>query len=530
MTKLLKVSNLNISFKNNLMQDDFHAVHDVEFELNNGEILGIVGESGSGKSITALSLLGLLPYPKAYHSNNSSIKFKGQELINNPNLKEIRGNKIGFVFQEPMSSLNPLHTIEQQIAETIMIHQKVSYSKARQEVLRLLKLTGIKNPRTRLKAYPHQLSGGQRQRVMIAMAIANHPDILIADEPTTALDITIQSQIIELLLKLRRNLNMSLIFISHDLQLIRHIADKVIVMRKGKIVEAGTCKDIFENPQCSYTKTLIHSHSLLKTKDNKQNRIVLSGQDIIVKFPIKKSFWGGVEKYLYAVNHLSFNLFKGQTLGIVGESGSGKSTLGLAITKLLKYSGQIKLNNISIDDYTNLELRKKLQIVFQDPYSSLNPRMTVEQIVGEGLKVHYPELSSKEKQVKIIKSLSDVGLSSRILNKYPHEFSGGQRQRIAIARSLILNPQIIVLDEPTSALDVTIQRQIIELLLKLQQEHKLSYIFISHDMNAIRAVSDDIMVMKDGIAVEYGSAEQIINHPQHAYTKELIKASELTKI
>ncbi|MBQ7285092.1 MAG: ABC transporter ATP-binding protein, partial [Alphaproteobacteria bacterium] len=364
----------------------------------------------------------------------------------------------------------------------------------------------------------------------IAMAIANHPDILIADEPTTALDITIQSQIIELLLKLRRNLNMSLIFISHDLQLIRHIADKVIVMRKGKIVEAGTCKDIFENPQCSYTKTLIHSHSLLKTKDNKQNKIVLSGQDIIVKFPIKKSFLGGVEKYLYAVNHLSFNLFKGQTLGIVGESGSGKSTLGLAITKLLKYSGQIKLNNISIDDYTNLELRKKLQIVFQDPYNSLNPRMTVEQIVGEGLKVHYPELSSKEKQVKIIKSLSDVGLSSRILNKYPHEFSGGQRQRIAIARSLILNPQIMVLDEPTSALDVTIQRQIIELLLKLQQEHKLSYIFISHDMNAIRAVSDDIMVMKDGIAVECGSAEQIINHPQHAYTKELIKASELTKI
>lgn len=530
MTKLLKVSNLDIFFKNNNLEKDFHAVCNVGFELDSGEILGIVGESGSGKSLTALSLLGLLPYPKAYHSKNSSIKFKEQELIGNPSLEQIRGGKIGFVFQEPMSSLNPLHTIEHQIAETIMIHQRVGYSKARQEVLRLLKLTGIRNPRTRIKAYPHQLSGGQRQRVMIAMAIANHPDVLIADEPTTALDVTIQSQIIDLLLKLCRELGMSLIFISHDLQLIRRIADKVIVMHKGTVVESGNCKDVFEHPQCYYTKTLVKSLSVLKRNNKISQEVVCEAQGISVNFPLKRNFWGNVKEYLSAVNNLSFKLLKGQTLGIVGESGSGKSTLGLAVCNLLKYEGQIRLNGIPTASYSNRELRKKLQIVFQDPYNSLNPRMTVEQIVGEGLAVHYPQLSAAEKRSKIIRALDDVGLRSRVLGKYPHEFSGGQRQRIAIARSLILNPQVIVLDEPTSALDVTIQRQIIELLLNLQQKHGLSYIFISHDMNAICSVSDDILVMKDGAAIEYGPAAQVINYPQQPYTKELIEASQLTEI
>lgn len=528
MTPLLEVSNLDISFKNNAQEKDFHAVRHVSFKLEDGEILGIVGESGSGKSLTALSLLGLLPYPKAYHSDKSSIKFKGQELIGNPHMNKIRGGQIGFVFQEPMSSLNPLHTIERQITETIMLHQGTGMAQARRKALRLLKLTGIKNPRLRLKAYPHQLSGGQRQRVMIAMAIANHPDILIADEPTTALDVTIQKQIVELLLKLRRELGMSLIFISHDLRLIRRIADRVIVMHKGTIVETGSCQQVFEHPQCDYTKTLIKNDNILK-RDNKESRgAILEARNLTVKFPLKKNFWGNVKEYLYAVNNLSFQLLKGETLGIVGESGSGKSTLGLAVCNLLKFSGQIFLNNINTKDYANRELRKKLQIVFQDPYNSLNPRMTIEQIIGEGLAVHYPRLSSQEKRAQIIKTLNDVGLKPYVLSKYPHEFSGGQRQRIAIARALVLKPQIIVLDEPTSALDVTIQRQIIQLLHNLQQRHELSYIFISHDINAVRSISDKILVMKDGSAVEYGTAAQIIEHPRHNYTQELVSAAQFT--
>lgn len=411
-----------------------------------------------------------------------------------------------------------------------MLHQQIGLQQARSKALQLLKMTGIKNPKSRLKAYPHQLSGGQRQRVMIAMAIANHPSVLIADEPTTALDVTIQKQIIELLLKLRRELGMSLIFISHDLQLIRKIADRVIVMHKGTIVESGSSQRIFEHPQCPYTKTLISENNILKNINNKKSDIVLEGRGITVKFPLRKDFWGNIKEYLYAVNNLSFQLFKGETLGIVGESGSGKTTLGLAVSNLLKFSGEIYLNNIRTSDYNNRLFRKKLQIVFQDPYNSLNPRMTVEEIIGEGLTVHYPQLSLPEKRALIIKALNDVGLNPRVLNKYPHEFSGGQRQRIAIARALILNPQIIVLDEPTSALDITIQRQIIQLLYNLQQKHNLSYIFISHDINAIHAISDNILVMKDGMAVEYGPAKQIIEHPRHSYTRELVSASQFTKI
>lgn len=527
MTPLLKVSNLDILFNNNQIKPDFHAVRHVSFTLNKGEILGIVGESGSGKSLTALSLLGLLPYPKAYHSASSSVRFKGEELIGNPNLKEIRGGKIGFVFQEPMSSLNPLHTIEKQIAETIMLHQGLTAGQARPKVLRLLRQTGIKNPRSRLGSYPHELSGGQRQRVMIAMAIANRPDILIADEPTTALDVTVQKQIIELLLKLRAELGMSLIFISHDLQLVRRIADRVIVMHRGTVIESGSAKNIFEHPRHKYTKTLMCGHSDLININNSSEETVLSARGITVRFPLRKTFWGSVKEYLYAVNNVSFQLHSGQTLGIVGESGSGKSTLGQALCGLIPFAGKVFLDNKPITDYSSKTLRRNLQIVFQDPYNSLNPRMNIEQIVGEGLSVHAPELSAAERRNKIIKTLRDVGLKAHVLSKYPHEFSGGQRQRIAIARALILNPRIMILDEPTSALDITIQRQIIELLKNLQQKHNLSYVFISHDINAVRALADHIMVMKDGKAVEYGSAGQILSRPEQEYTRQLIGAARL---
>lgn len=527
MNEILKVSNLDIFFKNNEKSTDFHIIHNVNFTLNKGEILGIVGESGSGKSLTALSLLGLLPYPKAYHSALSSIKYRSKEIINNPNLREIRGGKIGFVFQEPMSSLNPLHTIEKQISETIHLHQKLDDKQTRQKVLRLLQRTGIKNPRSKLKSYPHELSGGQRQRVMIAMAIANHPDILIADEPTTALDVTIQKQIIELLLKLRQELNMSMIFISHDLQLIRKIADRVAVMHKGTIIESGPTQQIFEHPSEEYTKTLICKDNILINSNNSPRKVILSARDICVRFPLEKTFFGGTKKYLYAVNNISLDLYQGQTLGVVGESGSGKSTLGQALCKLIPFNGDVLLKGKKTSDYSNKELRRNIQIVFQDPYNSLNPRMNIEQIIGEGLSVHAPSLSISEKKEKIIKVLNDVGLYSDVLGKYPHEFSGGQRQRIAMARALIVNPEIIILDEPTSALDITIQRQIIELLNNLKQKHKLSYLFISHDIRAVQALADNIMVMKDGKCIEYGPVNKILKSPKQEYTQQLIKASNL---
>ena len=515
---ILEVKNLSIGFHGD--EKDFYVVKNVSFHLGKGEILGIVGESGSGKSLTALSILGLLPYPKAFHKPQSSIKFNQTELIHTPDLRQFRGNRIGFVFQEPMSSLNPLHTIEHQIAETLILHQNLTPKQARIEVLRLLKLTGIKNARQRLKSYPHELSGGQRQRVMIAMAIANHPDILIADEPTTALDVTVQAQILDLLLKLRRQLGMSIIFISHNLSIIRQIADYILVMKSGRIIERGSCKKIFFSPKESYTKTLINAHNIMKNNNNVSNDIIIDAQNINVKFPLKKTFFGKIKEFLYAVNDVSFKLKKGETLGIVGESGSGKTTLGQAVCQLIKYNGNITFPQIASQNF-----RKHVQIVFQDPYNSLNPRMNIEQIIGEGLIVHFPNLSKEEKRQRICTVLQEVGLRTEALNKYPHEFSGGQRQRIAIARALILEPQILILDEPTSALDVTIQAQIISLLQQIQENRGLSYIFISHDMQAIRAMSDQIAVMKDGKVVEIGTREQIFNHPQQEYTSQLIKAA-----
>lgn len=527
---LLEVKNLSLGFHRN-DGTDFLAVDNISFNLEEGEILGIVGESGSGKSVSSLSILGLLPYPRAFHSEKSSIKYNGIELINASEdvLQKIRGGDISFVFQEPMSSLNPLHTIGNQIAETIILHQKVSKKKALTQAFKLLKITGIKNPRARLKSYPFELSGGQRQRVMIAMAIANNPKILIADEPTTALDVTVQEQILELLLKLQKKLNMSVIFISHDLRLVKKIADKICVMYKGKIVEQGNTRQIFKNPKNAYTKKLIKSFiPLNKGKICKSDNVALSAKNIVVKFPMKKNFFGKVIDELVAINNVSIDVKSGECLGIVGESGSGKTTLGLVLAKLRPYTGEVLIEGKNFAQNSK-ELRKIIQIVFQDPYNSLNPRMNILQIVAEGLNVHYPDMDKNEKKQKVIDILQEVGLTENDLYKYPHEFSGGQRQRIAIARALVVEPKILLLDEPTSALDVTVQAQVVELLQKLQKDKALTYVFISHDMKAIRAISDNIAVMKDGKIIEYGTVIQIFETPGQDYTKTLINAAVLAQ-
>ena len=522
---LLKVSNLSVGFHS---QDNYRykVIKNISFELKKGEILGIVGESGSGKSLTALSIMGLLPYPKAFHSKESSIKFNEIELLNNPNIREYRGSKISYIFQEPMSSLNPLQKIGRQIAETLILHQKMTEKQANDEAIRLLSLTGIKNAKEKFKAYPHELSGGQRQRVMLAMAIANKPDILIADEPTTALDVTIASQILDLLVELKDKIGMSIIFISHDLNVIRRISDRVLVMKSGKIVEENTCENIFKCPQHSYTKTLIHSFNRLKKNNNIKQPTVVDAKNIIVKFPIKKNFFGKIKEYLYAVNNVSLKLKKGKTLGLVGESGSGKTTLAMSFAGLNSYEGNIFYNNENIKDIKYKELRKNIQIVFQDPYNSLNPRMNVNDIIGEGLKVHF-KLTKEQELEKIKKVIAEVGLKPDCLNKYPHEFSGGQRQRIAIARALVVEPEILILDEPTSALDVTIASQIISLLQKIQETRSLSYLFISHDIKAVKALADDIAVMKDGKIVELNYASKVLYTPTNSYTKKLIQSANI---
>ncbi len=511
---ILEVKNLNIA-----VSDGRKVVDDVSFELKKGEILGIVGESGSGKSLTSLSVLGLFP-----HLDGASIKISDKEMAHNSEeeWRAVRGNKIGFIFQEPMSSLNPLHTIGKQITETIILHQNISQQEAKTKALELLKLVGVEN---RLNAYPFELSGGQRQRVMIAMAVANNPEILIADEPTTALDVTVQEQIIALLLDLRKKLDMSVIFISHDLSVIRKIADRVLVMKDGKIIERGITEKIFNHPENDYTKTLINSVNILKNINKTSDENILDVKNIKVSFPIKKNFFGKVTEMLNAVNDVSFSLNKGQTLGIVGETGSGKSTLGLSLVGLNKYSGDFLYCNKTITSYKSRELCKEIQIVFQDPYNSLNPRMNVEDIISEGLMVNYPDMRKEERKNKVLSVLREVGLSSKDMQKYPHQFSGGQRQRIAIARALILEPKLLILDEPTSALDVTIQAQVLKLLQDIQNKRNISYIFISHDMKAVRAMSDKVIVMKNGQIVEQGTTEDIFNNPQQNYTKQLISAA-----
>lgn len=524
---ILEINHLSVYFKRN-GQTDFCAVNNISLKLEQGEILGIVGESGSGKSVTALSILGLLPYPKAYHLEKSSIVFNQTELIglNNKEFQQIRGNKISFIFQEPMSSLNPLHKIGAQIAESLELHQNLSKEQIKKRTFELLQLVKIPEPEQKINAYPFELSGGQRQRVMIAMAIANNPQILIADEPTTALDVTIQEQIIDLLLELKQKLNMSIIFISHNLRLVHKISDHIAVMYKGDLLEYGTAKQVFENPQTSYTKKLISSNLLLNLQQKKDSKIILKANDIEVSFPRKKNIWGRVTADFKAVDKVSFDLRQGETLGIVGESGSGKTSLALAVINLLKHRGNIEI--LTDNEYRNQhQFSKDLQIVFQDPYNSLNPRMTIKQIIEEGLTVHFKQLRKSEKINKIKEILKEVNLNESIMDAYPHEFSGGQRQRIALARALILNPKIIILDEPTSALDVTVQAQIVELLKSLQIKYKISYIFISHDMNAIRAMSHRVMVMKNGKIIEQCVTTQIFEQPQQPYTQQLIKASLL---
>lgn len=524
---LLEVKNLSVYFQNKVGQPAVEAVKGISYELEAGDILGIVGESGSGKSVSALSILGLLPYPKAYHGEGSSIRFKGKELLGAPDLQQVRGNKISFIFQEPMASLNPLQRIEKQISETLILHCGFSPKQARKEVLRLLKLTGIKKARQRMKAFPFELSGGQRQRVMIAMAMANNPEILIADEPTTALDVTVQKQILELLLNLQKKTGMAIIFISHDLRLVKKIANKICVMKDGRIVEAGLSKQVFENPQDDYTKRLINSFFVLKNNNKKANELSLKAQNIKVDFVLKKSFWGKVIERLQAVDDVSFVLKKGETLGIVGESGSGKTTLGLALVGLHHYQGWVSLGDEEkfVEKQKDKSFRKRVQMVFQDPYNSLNPRMNVQQIVGEGLEVHFSELKDNEKKKRIINVLEEVGLNENDMEKYPHEFSGGQRQRIAIARALVLEPEVVILDEPTSALDVTIQKQVLNLLMDIQKKRNISYIFISHDMAVIRAIADRVAVMKDGKFVELNDCDAIFSQPENEYTQKLIAAA-----
>lgn len=520
---LLEVRNLSVGFSGKMSP----AVDDVSFSAEQGEVVGIVGESGSGKSVSALSILGLLPYPKAFYSKKSSIKYNGVELIgaDENTLRHIRGKDIAFVFQEPMSSLNPLHPIGKQLIENILIHNKISKKDAHVKALHLLKQVGIPHAEERMRAYPFELSGGQRQRVMIAMAISNNPKILIADEPTTALDVTIQAQVIELLMNLKKELNMTVLFISHDLHLVRMIADKVCVMKNGKIVEQGNVHEIYNNPQHAYTRNLLNINKIERQSVAGSSEI-LAIKRLRVDYPLKKNLWGRVIQRVKAVNNVSLSVKNGETLGIVGESGSGKTTLGMAVAGLVRYDGSVYFSGKDVKKIANktelLNLHKKMQIVFQDPYNSLNPRMNIKDIIGEGLKVHYPELSKNEQNRRINAILREVELSEEVLYKYPHEFSGGQRQRIAIARALIVEPELLILDEPTSALDVTIQKQILQLLCDLQKKRKLSYIFISHDMQAVRAMSDNVAVMKNGRIVEYDTVENIFDNPRQKYTQTLI--------
>jgi microcin C transport system ATP-binding protein len=530
---LLSIDNLSVTFKNSSDKGNTTltpAVKNLSFTLNKGEVLAIVGESGSGKSVTALSILQLLQYPQAFHPNGSII-FDGKELVNAGEhvLQNIRGNRISMIFQEPMTSLNPLHTIKKQIREPLLIHKATPPSETKQRVIELLKLVELDGLVNRLDAYPHELSGGQRQRVMIAMALAGNPDILIADEPTTALDVTVQAQILKLLKRLQKQLVMSLILITHDLTIVRQIADRVVVMTKGEMVETGTVAEVFSNPQHPYTQKLLASElQEMPPAIPDHQKTIIEAEHVRVSFPIKRNFFGKVEAFTHAVDDVSLSLKEGQTLGIVGESGSGKSTLAMAILRLIKSTGTIVFNDIPLHPLHHKELRtfrKEMQVVFQDPFASLNPRMSVSQIIEEGLKAHKIGKSSKDREDLIDKVLQEVGIDLSMKNRYPHEFSGGQRQRISIARALVLQPKFIVLDEPTSALDLTVQKQIIELLRNLQKQYNLSLVFISHDLRVIRAISHHILVMRSGKIVEYGETHEIFTNPKEPYTKALLDAA-----
>nr|WP_202402411.1 ABC transporter ATP-binding protein [Shinella sp. AETb1-6] len=506
------------------------AVDRVSFDIRRGEVVALVGESGSGKSVTANSVLRLLPYPAASHPSGE-ILFKGQDLLkaSDAALRDVRGNDITMIFQEPMTSLNPLHSIERQIGEILKLHQDIEGTAARAKILELLNQVGIREPEKRLAAYPHELSGGQRQRVMIAMALANRPELLIADEPTTALDVTVQAQILELLKNLKEEHGMSMLFITHDLGIVRKFADRVCVMTKGRIVETGPVEEIFTNPQHSYTRHLLASEpkGAPRPADDSQP-VIMQAEDVKVWFPIKAGFLRRVVDNVKAVDGIDLTLRAGHTLGVVGESGSGKTTLGLALTRLIASKGRIAFVGQDIAGHTFAEmrpLRRRMQIVFQDPFGSLSPRMSVADIVAEGLKIHEPSLSEGERDRRVAAALEETGLDPATRWRYPHEFSGGQRQRIAIARAMVLKPEFVMLDEPTSALDMSVQAQVVELLRDLQAKHNLAYLFISHDLKVVRALANDIIVMRSGRVVEKGPAKDIIERPTEAYTKALMAAA-----
>lgn len=531
---LLHIKDLCVDFKHK--DGVFHAVKDVSLTLNKGETLSLIGESGSGKSVTALSILQLLPSTAASHPKGS-ILYKGQEVIGMKpaQLQNIRGKEVGMIFQEPMTSLNPLHTIGKQIAEILSLHTLMTTTQIKERVLELMDLVQMPNMKERLNAYPHELSGGQRQRVMIAMALANNPDLLIADEPTTALDVTVQAEILKLLHKLKDELEMAMLFISHDLNLVRHISDSVCVMKDGVIREQGKAKTIFEKPKDTYTKSLLDAHleGLAVTQDQTTSPVILDVKDIQVTFALEKNFFGKPKRELKAVDHVNVSLRKGHTLGIVGESGSGKTTLGMALLRLQSAKGTALFHDVDIlalSQKAYHPYRSKLQIVFQDPFGSLSPRMSIAQIIAEGLDVHYPELTEQDIETRVIQTLKDVEMDPDIRHRYPHEFSGGQRQRIAIARALIMEPELIILDEPTSALDMAVQVSILTLLKKLQKEKGLTYIFITHDLRVIRAIAHDILVMRNGQVVETGETESIFNTPKDPYTQKLFEAAFLKNI
>ena len=526
-TVLLNVTNLSVDFRINNKQ--VHAVKNVSFQLEKGKTLALVGESGSGKSVSALSILQLLPYPTASHPSGS-ILVNGQEVmnLNTDQLRKIRGNQVSMIFQEPMTSLNPLHRVEKQIREVLFLHKGLTGTEATARVLELLTLVGIRDPQQKLFAYPHELSGGQRQRVMIAMALANEPELLIADEPTTALDVTIQAQILQLLAELQKKLGMAILLITHDLGIVRHYSDQVCIMSQGEIVESGDTAKVFASPQHEYSMMLLRAEPKGEPAAvPAQSEMLLSTNALDVWFPIKKGVLGRVVDYVRAVNDINIDLHQGHTLGIVGESGSGKTTLGLALIRLIESKGLIQFEKGTISGLTQSQmrpLRREIQIVFQDPFGSLSPRMSIAEIIGEGLTIH-DKGNEKQHERLVIDVLKEVGLDPDTRHRYPHEFSGGQRQRVAIARALILKPKLIILDEPTSALDRTVQAQIVDLLRSLQLKHQLSYIFISHDLAVVKALSHEIIVMKEGQVVEQGSADLIFKQPQHQYTQALLEAA-----
>jgi len=520
---LIEIRQLNVAFNGQ------PAVRNLCLDIRAGECLALVGESGSGKSVTAHSILQLLP--RSGCQTDGSVRYRGQELLgaDDGTLRSIRGDRIAMIFQEPMTSLNPLHSVEKQIGETLLLHKGMGGKAAQARILELLELVGIQKPRERLKAYPHQLSGGQRQRVMIAMALACEPELLIADEPTTALDVTVQRKILLLLKSLQQRLGMSLLLISHDLNLVRSIAQRVCVMKAGEIVEQADCETLFNHPTHPYSRVLLDAEPAGQPLPLDDNEVVLQAEDMRVRFQVGGGLFRRKE-YLQAVDGISLSVQRGKTLGIVGESGSGKSTLGQAILRLLDSKGSIRFQGTALDGLNQKQLRpwrKQMQVVFQDPFGSLSPRMSVAQIISEGLEVHCANTPA-ECDALVIRALEEVGLDPQSRHRYPHEFSGGQRQRIAIARALVLKPALILLDEPTSALDRTVQKQVVALLRDLQEKHGLTYLFISHDLSVVRALAHDLIVIKDGQVVERGATCAVFDAPQHPYTRELLAATLLT--